>query len=1095
MPNWSQYLTEFKKVSSGPIGGGGSPEAQLVPLITRLLEGLVPGVRVVQEFRTGLGRPDMAVYYRELLVGFVELKAPGKGADPERFTDPHDKRQWENFRHLPNLVYTDGESFALYREGSPVRREVLRSPTDGARVEELLLDFLHWQPLVPKNPQELARFLAPLTRFLREAVVEALREDPEGRLAQLYREWTGDPASGRPGRFLPGASEEAFADAYAQLMAYGFLLARMAHRGKEPLSLELALELLEGHHGLLMEALFSSNHPQALKPIAPAYKLLRRAINAVDPTHFSGGGADPWLYFYEDFLEAYDPQLRKDMGVYYTPVPVVRAMVRLVDDLLRTKMGKPLGLAEEGVTVMDPAVGTGTFLLAALDQALGNAEGRFGPGMRSHYATEVADRLYALEVMVGPYAVAQLRLSQAIEAEGGRLPPGGLHVYLADTLEAPDAPPLEREFFYERLAQERREAARVKREVPILVILGNPPYDRVEGESEEARKARGKWIVQGKKDPQDPNSPPPLEDFLAPLRALGQGVHAKNLYNLYVYFWRFALWKAFEQDPKRPGVVAFITASSYLTGPGFAGMRAFMRRLAHEIYVLDLGGEGRGAVREENVFNIQTPVAIALVVRYGEKAEGEGLGRVFYHRLGGATREQKFAALKGVRGLGSLPFVEVSSPDPHAPFVPGPTGEYATWPRITRLFPWQHSGVEFKRTWPIGPTRGALEARWKALLSAPPSDRPSLFREDRDRQVGRAYPAVLAGGSLPPIASLGPGDKPEGILRYGYRSFDRAWAIVDGRVCSYPRPPLWQTWGPKQLYLTSLLTSPLGRGPALTATALVPDRHHFRGSYGGKDVIPLYRDKKGQKPNLTRGLQELLEGVYGFPFSPEDFAAYVYALLAQPAFTKRFQEGVRHPPVRVPLTKDPELFKRGVALGSELLWLHTYGERYAHVGSWTAFQGKAFWGKAPSAYPQSHRYDPGTRTLHVGDGEVKEVAPEVWGYEVSGFRPLKAWLDYRKKDRKGRKSSPLDGIVPSHWDADLSRELLELIWVLERTLDLHPRQEELLEEVLRGPLFTEGELPTPAPDEEEAPGEEPGEADPRAEGAGAEAAQLLFPTP
>jgi hypothetical protein len=174
MPNWSQYLDEFRRVSRGPIGGGGSPEAQLVPLITRLLEGLAPEVRVVQEFRTGLGRPDMAVYHRELLVGFVELKAPGKGADPECFADPHDKRQWKNFRHLPNLVYTDGESFALYHEGSLVRREVLRSPEDGARVEELLLHFLYWNPVVPKNPKELARFLAPLTRFLREAVDRGL---------------------------------------------------------------------------------------------------------------------------------------------------------------------------------------------------------------------------------------------------------------------------------------------------------------------------------------------------------------------------------------------------------------------------------------------------------------------------------------------------------------------------------------------------------------------------------------------------------------------------------------------------------------------------------------------------------------------------------------------------------------------------------------------------------------------------------------------------------------------------------------------------------------------------------------------------------
>ncbi len=177
----------------------------------------------------------------------------------------------------------------------------------------------------------------------------------------------------------------------------------------------------------------------------------------MDPRDFLGKGAEPWLYFYEDFLAAYDPDLRRDMGAYYTPAQVVKAMVRLMDGLLRREeLGYSLGFAHEEVTVLDPAMGTGTFLLAALDRALDNVARAYGDGFRGQYAEEVAKRLHGIEIMVGPYAVAQLRLSQALQAEGGRLPQEGLHLYLADTLETPEAPPLEQTFFYEHLGEERR---------------------------------------------------------------------------------------------------------------------------------------------------------------------------------------------------------------------------------------------------------------------------------------------------------------------------------------------------------------------------------------------------------------------------------------------------------------------------------------------------------------------------------------------------------------------------------------------------------------------------------------------------------------
>lgn len=1061
------YLQDYRAVFHHPAPPPGfSPEDQLKVLVRNLFRGL--GLEAFTEvFHSRVGRPDLGIFQGTLLVGYVEVKAPRKGLDPKAFTG-HDRKQWERFKHLPNLIYTDGLTFLLYREGELLRRVDLSpkgpSPEEVKAFEALLLEFKGWSPTAPKDPKELAQLLAPIVRYLREEALEALQAPlPLGKnLKKLYGEWRRT--------FLPGADERAFADAFAQLLTYAFLLARLEwNEARGHFALENILAYLAEGHSLLMEALFLSNYPPVVEEVYAGYHLLRRALDAVDPQALAKKGAEPWLYFYEDFLAAYDPELRKDLGVYYTPQEVVGAMVRVVDSLLKARLGRREGLGHEGVTVLDPALGTGTFLLGVLKRALENAEALYGPGYRGQKATEVAQRLFGFELMLGPYAVAQFRLSLAVREEGGQLPEGGLKVYLTDTLEDPyGGKPLERlGMVYERLAEEHERASRVKREEPILVVLGNPPYDRVQGESEEERHRKAGWLLHPR-DPENSASPSLLEDFLKPLEALGLGVHAKNLYNLYVYFWRWALWKAFEQDPRRPGIVAFITASSYLTGPGFAGMRAHMRRVADEIYVLDLGGEGRGAVKEENVFAIQTPVAIALAVRYGEKEKGRP-ARVFYHRVPGPTRQAKLAHLAEIEDLGKVPFQKVGG-SLYDPFVPGPSGAYAAWPRLTHLFPWQHSGVEFKRTWPIGPTREVLEERWYALLTA--TDLEAAFREERDRRVDRAYPAILRGERLPPLSSLSPTEPPEAILRYGYRSLDRAWAIADGRVCSYPRPVLWRVQGPKQIFLTSLLTSPLGQGPALTAAVHVPDRHHFRGSFGGKDVIPLYRDREGRRPNLAQGLLELLQDTYGFPVAPEDFLAYVYALLAQPDFTKRFQKEVRHPPVRVPLTKEGALFRRGAELGRRLLCCHTFGERF---GGACLLHGEARWQKAPSSYPRDHAYDPQSQTLRVGDGEVAPVAPEVWGYQISGFQPLKAWLDFRIRGA-GRKGSPLDGILPTSWGPDLSQELLEVVWALECTLRLHPEQEALLDQVLEGPLFQEEELPKPKPEERKPPEEEAEEA-------------------
>lgn len=1047
----------------------GSPEAQLEPLVRDLLLSWEEGTEVEREVRISGGRIDLAVKKDGLHVGFVEVKAPGKPLPPyDKSHNPHDREQWEQFKELPNLLYTNGSEFALFRSGEKRREAKL---PDYENLKILLTDFFNWQPITPKNPRDLAEFLAPITRFLREDVLKALEEerlqkpqDEEEEIDQpfnrLKEEWSRAFFQGADGEQV--LSDKVFADAYAQLMVYGFLLAQMDRPQKGWSSLEEVLDTLQGEYGVLMEALFASNHPRLLRSIRSSYDLLRRAIAAVDPGVLKPHGEedrDPWLYFYEDFLAAYDPEMRRDMGVYYTPVEVVQAMVAMVDHLLKTKLKREGGLANEKVTILDPAVGTGTFLLGILDRAMKNVS-EDGPGMQSLKATELAKRAYAFEIMIGPYAVAQLRFSRAIKGYGGTLPKGGLRIYLADTLEAPTAPPLVETLFLERLAIERRKAARVKKEKPILVCIGNPPYDRVEAETKEERRAKGGWILE----PRGKNGPTLLDDFIEPLKKLNYGVHAKNLYNLYVYFWRWALWKVFESE-KSPeqGVVAFITPSSFLSGPGFAGMRAHMRRLLDEIYILDLGGQGRlpGFEEDENVFNIQTPVCITLGLRYGTK-EKDALAKVFYHKAPVGKREEKMRFLKEIASKPNLldTFEEVQG-GPYDPFVPGPKGVYAQWPKITDLFPWQHSGVEFKRTWPIGPTEDVLRERWKRLLNEPPDTRGKLFREGTDRNVNEEYKAILSQEKLHPISKLNPNDSPEDIRRYSYRPLDRAWAIVDGRVCSRPRPVLWHIQGEKQIYLASRLTASLGRGPALMASVYVPDRHSFSG--GAKDIIPLYRDREGTEPNITGGLLDRLGEVYGTPVSPEDFLAYVYAVLAHPGFTERFKENLSSPPVRVPITKDPELFRKAVDLGKRLLCCHTFGERYKELCSLP--KGPRL--ESPmEGYPTDYSYKDGV--LMVGTMKVVPVEEAVWEYEVGGYKVLRRWLDFRIKG-PGKASSPLDKIKPQTWDVALSEELLDVIRAITCSLEIHKEQNVLLEEILKEDTFGEEELPKPSPDEKKPP--------------------------
>jgi len=347
--------------------------------------------------------------------------------------------------------------------------------------------------------------------------------------------------------------------------------------------------------------------------------------------------------------------------------------------------------------------------------------------------------------------------------------------------------------------------------------------------------------------------------------------------------------------------------------------------------------------------------------------------------------------------------------------------------------------VQMKRTWPIAPVPDVLRTRWQALLSSPSvAARDLAFGPTRDRSA-MSSPSDLRDESrrLLPLAELGADEPPLEPVRYAYRSFDRQWVLPDARLGDFMRPSLWRVAGPRQVFLTSLLTNVLGQGPGAVATSLIPDLDCFRGSFGARAVIPLWCDAAATRPNVAPGLLDALGERYG-RLAPEELLAYCYAVLGSRGYTRRFDEELRVPGPRVPLPSGASLFWQGVRLGQQLLDAHTYrcvaagqaGERVP-IGE---------------TVPASFTYDTESETLFIGGGAIAPVSRDIWTYQVSGLQVVQSWLRRRIRPRRGR--SPLDSLILRRWSEALTLELLELLWQLETTLRLEPALDAVLDQVV-----------------------------------------------
>lgn len=916
-----------------------------------------------------------------------------------------------------------------------------------------------------RSATELSTRMAEVAIEVRTEINDLVAiEEQDGPLHQLINELRE--------RFDASLSDESFGDIFAQTLVYGLLSARISN--PEDFRAAESRMLLDFENPFL-QALYARVSEQASASLDLDHLGLEDLAHTLADTDVDEllsefgnqeRGNDPVVYLYENFLATYDPAQRRQLGAYYTPMPVVACIINLIDEGLKAFCGIADGIRDEMtwgewvnaspgrslpqgvdtntpvVCAIDPATGTGTFMLEWLRRTVSS---RTTDGVRI-----ALQQISAVELSLASYAVAHLKVGMEIPSDVRAQTP--IPIFLGNALSGRQ--PNFLEGLEDPLSVEAAAAAGEVHNRRHTVVIGNPPYLRT---SAGVPGLDPGGMVRFAED----GGPGLIEDFVGPLRESGGGVHAKNLYNLYVYFWRWAIWKVTEHR-EGPAIVGFITASSFLTGPGFLGMREMLLNEFDSVYVIDLGGEGRGSRKDENVFEgVLTPVAICICIRSESRSSVDAA--VKYVRIEG-ERNDKFGR------LGSVSLQDSSwklATNPVKSFVPTVDSVYQEWPSLTDLFPWQQSGCKFSRTWPIAPSAEILEQRWRDLCTS--DDKVRDFKESGDRKISRVYRRLFDQVQpLEIVADLTPNSQPEAIRPYGYRAFDMQLCLADGRVGDRLSGSLWHSQSPKQVFMVSLLTGKIGKGPAAVASSAVPDLHYFRGSYGAKDVVPLYRDSD-LAPNMDADVQRWLNSGIGLdsPCLYEDFFAYCYGILAGTDYSQRFASELEQPGPRIPITCDPSLFRAMSEFGRDLIGLQTYGE--VEGFSWPSVSGlrskMCSWLQEPTQLPDGKKgvvYDSTNEVLRIADGVLANVTQEVWDFEVSGLLVVKKWLSYRSVGGAGRaagSTSRLDSIRATRWTTSFSDELTRLIDTLQISIDSLEKGNYLLDRILANELLNSSLMP------------------------------------
>ena len=1041
-----QYLDQIQT----NLNTGISKEHTHRPALVNLLKTLYPALNAVNEpKRIECGSPDLVILDKQAVpLGYIEAKDIGVLLDKALKTEQL-KRYLES---LHNLIVTDYLEFRWFVEGeyrpemtvclAEVNKACVLTPLPGAAFEQLLDTFIHTQVITLRSPEDLAARMAKIARLIRDSILKAYAQEKAGALH--------DQLTSFRKVLMDGLTVEQFADMYAQTVCYGLFAAKCSalgqpfsriHAGhyvpktnpflRNLFSQIVGVELDERLVWVVDHLVMVLNHADIAAILADFGKRTRQE--------------DPVVHFYETFLQHYDPNMREMRGVYYTPEPVVSYIVRSVDLLLKQDFKLRNGLADSSrlesglhkVQILDPAVGTGTFLYTVFQRIF--AKFRKNKGMWSSYVTEhLLPRVHGFELLMAPYTVAHMKLGLQLQEMGYEFDSEErLRIFLTNSLEdafekgsMPTLP------FASWLVNEGQDASSVKQDSPVMVIVGNPPYS---GHSANT----GEWIVNLLKGIDDKGK---VANYF---QVDGQPLKERNpkwLNDDYVKFIRFAQWRI---NKTGYGVLGFVTNHGYLDNPTFRGMRQALMQDFDEIYILDLHGNSKkkekcpdGSV-DKNVFDIQQGVAIGIFVKHKSKQPV----KVFHAELWG-EREGKYAWLEG-QDVKTTDWEELKPQSPFYLFIPQDItllSEYEQYWKITDIMQVNSAGIVTARdNLTIHESPQSVMETVKDFVSLESEQARKKYQLGKDALDWKVYSAQED------IKNQEIDDSR--IASILYRPFDKRYTYYTGKsqgfICRPRREVMQHMLAKENLALISARSNKSQNpdhffcssyimetkcGESTTQSCLFPlyiyptEKDEFLNGNGKK-----LKRKPNFAPNFIKDLENRLNlqfiydgtGDQTKTIGPEDIFHYMYAIFHSPTYRQRYAEFLKIDFPRLPLTSDKTLFKQLAKLGKQLVAIHLM-EADIDSDSSYPIEGDNLVDKV--TYKNEKIYINKTQYF----ANVKE---NVWQFHIGGYQVCQKWL----KDRKGRELN-----------FDDCEHYLYILAALEQTIDLMAKIDATIPEF---PLF------------------------------------------
>ncbi|MCH8034598.1 MAG: N-6 DNA methylase [Bacteroidetes bacterium] len=969
--------------------------------------------------KTEAGNPDFRIWDgKQDVVGYIEAKDIGKDLDPIEDTEQL-KRYLKTF---PNVILTNFTEFRLYRDGKEIdkifiayHKEITKLHTtpvlyNEEKFIELLNKFFAFSLPKTFTAKTLAVELAKRTRFLKDEIISSEIEMGNEEILGFYEAFKE--------YLIAGLSKEEFADLYSQTITYGLFAARL--RAGKNFNRRDAFKYIPKTIGILRDVfrfISGAELPDQMETIVDDISAVLAAAEAkkiLDHYYREGKGSDPVLHFYETFLAEYDPTTRAKRGVYYTPEPVVSFIVRSLHIILKEQFNKPLGLADKGVTLLDPASGTLSFNFKAIQIAVEEFVSKYGEGGRKKFIKDhILENYYAFELMMAPYAIGHMKLSFLLEELGYVMKDEErAKSYLTNTLEMKELEDTKLPGM-SSLSHESHEAGKVKKDVPILVVHGNPPYSV--SSSNIIKEGSNLHLI--------------YESYKEKVRKVEKNI--QPLSDDYIKFISFAHYKLSQVDY---GIVGLITNNSYLSGLIHRGMRENLTQSFNEIYILNLHGNSRigektpEGNKDENVFDIRQGVSIVFFVK---KIKYKGKTDVFYYDCWG-IRNDKYEFLNK-NDIKSLKWIRIDPEVPDYFFIKkdfANKSNYAAGMSIDKIFNIFSSGVKTHRDHFITSfNEKELSIKMNDFISKVDNsiiEKAYNLKDTRDWKLDTARKKLKETGWK------------EYLRYYDYRPFDcrNICYSIDLIDSGTSRFKIMKNFFQDNVGLSTIRSeAKVGQFNHTFVTKLVSDIHYIGGqSY----IFPLYIypeiDKKDlfsehepgkKKPNIKPSIFAQLKKNFKKEVTPEEIFYYIYGILYSNTYRQKYAEFLKIDFPRIPFTSNYKLFIQLGKFGKQLADLHLLKSEELNKPI------SKYSGKGDNKVTIRPKWD--NKIVYINSAQYfTNVKEEVWKYHIGGYQVCDKWL----KDRKDRELS-LEEI----------QTYCKIVTVLSKTIQLQEKIDEIYNDV------------------------------------------------